>query len=481
MPAAAHRSANLSVMTLAVLNVAAVLSIVNFPEQAEYGYQIIFYVSMSALFFFIPTALVSAEVASSLPEDGGLYLWGKTAFSPRVGVLTVSMQWLNSLPWFGTVLVFIATTLAYMFDPALAENRLFVYAVIVISMWACTLVNCFGIKVYARFATIGTWLGTVIPIVIMIVAAALYLGTGHAPAIRFHDHSLIPDLGNAQQFMLLAGMMVALAGIDMTALHITDVKNPRKNYPRAILIASIFIVASSIAGALAIALVVPPDALSMASGTGEAFNLMFKALHVEFLTPGVCVLLMIGALTTVFTWTLGPSKGLLAAADEGEAPAYLAYRNHYGAPVRILIIQAVIISLLSLSVFFMPTIGNAFWVMMALSAQLYMVMYLLLFTEAFVLRIRYPNLQRPYRIPGGLTGLGIVCALGFCTSLAAMIAGFVPPASIRSEGTAAILRYIGLLCLGSAAFITVPLLITRHCRRHNADPVHSASKSQLDK
>ena len=88
-----RKSAGLGVVTLTMLNVAAVLSIVNYPAQAGYGYAIVFFIAVSAVCFFIPTALVSAEMASALPQDGGLYLWGKTAFNPTVGFLTVSMQW----------------------------------------------------------------------------------------------------------------------------------------------------------------------------------------------------------------------------------------------------------------------------------------------------------------------------------------------------------------------------------------------------
>ncbi|MDD3154774.1 MAG: amino acid permease, partial [Victivallaceae bacterium] len=76
---------SIGVWNLTFLNVAAVLSIVNDPAQAQYGYQIVFYLGMSAICFLVPTALVSAEMASALPRDGGLYLWGKEAFSPRVG------------------------------------------------------------------------------------------------------------------------------------------------------------------------------------------------------------------------------------------------------------------------------------------------------------------------------------------------------------------------------------------------------------
>ncbi|MDD4817836.1 MAG: amino acid permease [Victivallaceae bacterium] len=460
------RSAELGVVTLTMLNVAAVLSIVNYPAQAEYGYAIVFFIAVSAACFFIPTALVSAEMASALPHDGGLYLWGKTAFNPTVGFLTVSMQWFNSLPWYGTVLTFIATTAAYMFDPALADNRLYVYFAILLVTWGCTIVNLFGIKLYARVSSVGALLGTILPSILIVVLAALWLFSGRAPAIPFSWPAALPQLHNLNDWMLLAGMMVSLAGIDMTALHITDVRNPCRTYPLALLASSVIIIAASAAGALAIAVVVPPGALSMASGAGEAFSRMFDALGVPVLTMPMCLMLCIGAVTTVFTWLLGPSKGILQVAAEGLLPPVLARRNRWNAPVTILLVQATIISLISLVVFFMPTIGGAFWVFMALSAQMYMIMYILMFSAAFMLRVRRPELPRPYRIPGGLWGIGAVCLLGLLTSVAAMLAGFIPPASIRALGWNRILLYSGGLGMGTLFFFSIPVFLLRWSRRH---------------
>ena len=79
----------MSVMTMSLLTVAAVLSLRNLPSEAEYGYSVIFYITMAAICFFVPSALVSAELASSWPQDGGVYLWVKEAFGPKWGFVAV--------------------------------------------------------------------------------------------------------------------------------------------------------------------------------------------------------------------------------------------------------------------------------------------------------------------------------------------------------------------------------------------------------
>lgn len=467
MPAGSGKKAAMGIFTLSMLNIAAVLSIVNFPEQAEYGYRIVFYITASALCFFMPTALVSAELASAWPKDGGVYLWVREAFGPRWGFVTVFMQWLNSLPWFATVLTFVATALAYVWEPELAKKRWFVYCVVVGTMWFCTVLNFRGIRLYALLSSVGALIGTVIPAAAIVVFAAVYLGMGNAPAIPFSLRAMVPELDSLKQWMLLAGMMVAIAGIDMPAVHVTDVENPQKNFPRAILLSSILIILLSIFGSLSISMIVPPDQLSMASGAPEAFDKMLAALGLRWLTPVMCILLICGALTTVLTWTLGPSKGLLEVAKEGFLPAYWQQRNRYGIPVRILVVQAIVPSLISLVIFFMPTIGGAFWVMMALSAQLYMMMYLFMFAAAIRLRFSKPDVPRPYRIPGGKAGMCVAAGLGFATALLALLAGFVPPESIRSQGIRHSVGYMAFLSLGTLLFIGLAIIL---CRRQVGRP-----------
>lgn len=453
------KSNKMGVFTLSMLNIAAVLSIVNFPEQAEYGYAIIFYITAASICFFIPTALVSAELAAAWPKDGGMYLWVKEAFGPKWGFVAVCMQWLNSLPWYATVLTFVATTLAYIFKPELATNRWFVFLTLAAVMWGCTILNFRGIRLYAILSSIGAIFGTIIPTAAIILLAAFYLFGGHAPAIPFTPKAVLPELNNMTQWMLLAGMMVAIAGIDMPAVHVTDVDNPQKNFPKAILISSIIIIFLSIAGSLSISLIVPPGRLSMASGAAEAFDQMFTAMGARWMTPVMCVFLIWGALTTIITWTLGPSKGLLQVAREGYLPEFWQRRNQYGIPVPILTLQALITTVIGLVIFFMPTISGAFWVMMALSAQLYMIMYMFMFSAAIRLRYSQPDTPRPYSVPCGKPGMWIVAGLGFLTSVLSMTMGFIPPQSIRSEGALKTVLYLLFLTCGMLTFIILPQLL----------------------
>ena len=458
----------ISVSTMALLTVAAVLSLRNLPSEAEYGYSVIFYITMAAICFFVPSALVSAELASGWPQDGGVYLWVKEAFGPKWGFVAVFMQWVENLPWFPAVLTFVASSIAYVFNPAWAENRLFVLLTIWVMLWLATFLNFRGMRLSAWLSSSGALAGTLVPGVLIILLAAGYLFAGKEPQITLSAGAFIPELGNWNQLMLLSGMMVALSGMEMSAIHVTNMKDPVRQFPKAIFIACGLVILLSVLGALAIALVIPPDEISLAAGADQAFAAMFKIFHIPWMTPVMCFLLSYGALTMVVTWVLGPSKGVLEVAKEGYLPRCWEKRNQNGMPVNILIIQAVISSLLALVVLFMPTISGAFWVMSALTAQLYMVMYLLLFAAAIKLRYSKPDVARAYKIPGGKAGMWLVAGIAFLTSLFAIIVGFIPTPDVRAKGSDYSLLYIAFLLIGTLFFIAIPLWLYQRYEKKNA-------------
>ena len=464
------RKNTMSIFTMSMLTVAAVLSLRNLPSQAEYGYSVIFYLVAAAVCFFIPSALVSAELASAWPEDGGVYLWVKQAFGPKWGFVAIFMQWVENLPWFPAVLTFVASSIAYVFDPKLATNRWFVLVTIWITLWLATLLNFRGIKLSAFLSSSGAIAGTVAPGIVIILMAAGYLLAGKEPMIRFSLDALVPNLGNWNQLMLLSGMMVALSGMEMSAVHVTEMEKPARDFPRAIFSAAALVILLSVLGALAIALVVPPAQISLAAGADQAFNAVFKVFRIQWMTPVMCFLLAYGAVTMVVTWVLGPSKGVLEVAREGYLSNYWQYRNKYGMPTRILTAQGVISSLLALVVLFMPTISGAFWIMSALTAQLYMIMYLFMFAAAIKLRYSKPDQPRPYRVPGGKAGMWIVSGIAFLTALFAIIVGFIPTPGVRAAGTEHVILYVGFLFFGSLFFMAVPVVLYHIYERRHRKP-----------
>ena len=113
----------LSLFALVMMNVAAIDSLRILPVSAEYGLSLIFYYVLAALLFFVPTALVSAELSTGWPETGAMYIWVREAFGRKFGFMIIWVQWISNIAWFPTIMSFIAATIFYCIDPNLVNNK----------------------------------------------------------------------------------------------------------------------------------------------------------------------------------------------------------------------------------------------------------------------------------------------------------------------------------------------------------------------
>src|SRR5690348_3007813 len=102
----------LGVFALVMINVIAVDNLRSLTVGAEYGFALVFFYLLAAILFFIPTILVTAELATGWPNTGGVYVWVREAFGPRLGFLTIWMQWIYNVVWYPTVFTFMAGILA---------------------------------------------------------------------------------------------------------------------------------------------------------------------------------------------------------------------------------------------------------------------------------------------------------------------------------------------------------------------------------
>jgi len=445
----------LTASMIALINVCAICNIKNFPLLAEYGLSVIVFLILSSIFFFIPVALVSAELASGWPERG-VYTWVKEGLGPRLGFLAIWLEWIENVIWYPTILSFIASTFAYIFNPDLANDKFYVMSAILITFWAMTFVNFLGMRVSGWISSVTALFGTIIPIVLIIFLGAIWILAGHPLQIEFSWNALLPDFASINQLVLLSGVLLGLAGMEMSAVHAKDVQNPQRDYPKGIFLSSVLILIFSTLGALAIAAIVPNSEIQLASGGMEAFRYLFKEFNMEWAMPIIAAVTTFGALGMMSTWIVGPSRGLYATSEHGDLPPIFHKTNQHGMPTSILITQAIIVTVLSFIFLFMPSVNSSYWALLALASMLYMLMYILMFIAAIALRRKHPNVPRTYKVPYGKVGLWTVSILGIFGSTFGFFIGFFPPSQIDT-GSLIILE---IFLIGSTIlFCVAPLWI----------------------
>jgi len=446
----------LTVFTLAMINVAAVLNLGQLSLLAEEGLSAVFFIGFAAIAFFIPASLVAAELATGWPRRGGVFIWVKEAFGEKLGFLAIWLQWIENVIWYPTILSFIAAAFAFAINPALAKNPVYTFGTILVVTWAITLINFKGMKLSGQISSWGSIVGTLFPAALVIVLGLIWAFTGNPMQISFDLASAVPDLSNLNSLVFLTGIILGLAGIEMSAVHAQEVKNPQKDYPKAIFLAAVIILVITLLGSLAIAMVVPQADIQLNAGVLQAFDIFFKDYGMEGVMPIIAAIIAIGSVAMVSTWIVGPSKGLLAAATDGDLPPFFQKMNSNEMPTHLLITQALIISILALVFVFMPSINASYWILTDLTAQLYLLMYLLMFFAAIKLRYSQPKVKRAYTLPGGNAGMWFIAGIGILGSLFAFFIGFIPPEQVD---TGSILKYVGFLGGGILLFCLIPWVI----------------------
>jgi glutamate:GABA antiporter len=445
-----NKTLNISLFALVMLITGAIDSIRNLPAMALFGSSLIFFFIFSAIVFLIPAALVSAELSSHSPEKSGIFHWVHLAFGKKAGFLAIWLQWINTVAWLPTVLSFVAGTAAYFLHPALAQNKYYLVSVVLITFWSLTWLNLKGLHFSAKFSSICAVIGMIIPMILIVGLAAVWLFLGNPSQIHFTKMDIVPSFHHSENWISLTAIMTAFLGMELATVHVKEIKRPQKTFPRALFFSVLLILSTIILGSLAIAMVLPNDQINLVNGVIQAFTGFFEKYHLSWLVPVITVMLLLGSLGQIISWVISPAKGLLHAAELGFLPAFFTKKNSKGMPSTILLTQAGLVSIICLAFLLMPSVNGSYWLLTALSTQLYMLMYVLMFAAAIFLKYKSKSPPDAFTIPFGKTGMWTACLLGLIGCTITIIVGFIPPSGMNVGG---FMHYEILFCSGLIAMI----------------------------
>lgn len=447
---------SLSVFGLVMMNVIAIDSLRSLPLNAEFGFAIVFFYILAAALFFLPSAFVSAELATGWPETGGIYVWTREAFGNKLGFLTIWLQWFYNICWYPTIMSLIAATIAYVVDPNWVNDKTYMLVVVMILFWTATILNCFGMRVSSMLSNVGAIFGTLLPMSLIIILGCIWIVMGKPIAIHFSVNTFFPNLSNLHSLVLLTAVLYGLVGMEMSAAHAREVKNPQTDYPKAMVWSTIIILSTMILGSLAVAIIVPQHQLNIVAGLLQAFERFFAAFHMQWFMPVLAILIVCGAVAGVAAWVLSPAKGMMMASRDGSLPAFLGKTNSKNAPVRLLLVQGLIFTVLCGVFLLMPTVSSAFWVLTDVTAILSLVVYVLMFSACLRLRYKHPDVKRAFKIPGGKIGVWLTCLFGLFSCIFTIILGFVPPSQIP---VGSLERYETIIIVGVIIGCAVPFAV----------------------
>ncbi len=381
--------------------------------------------------FFIPSALASAELGAALPEEGGAYVWVRTAFGRFTGALTSLLYWAGTPMWLGGSLTVVAIAVFERFHSPLSTGGSLLFGVLFVG--GATI----GAIVPLRY---GKWLpstgaiGQILLLAFFTVSTIAY-GISHG----FHGISAGEFTPSWGVFIAIVPILLySFVGIELPSSAAEEMVDPKRDIPVAIARAGIGQLLMYAVPILAVLLVLPTDRLTSLHGLIDAMKTVFTVYGGSVAPDGTVTLTGPGAvfgflgawvfIVVLFAsgtaWIMGAGRSQAAACLDGAGPAALGRISaRTGVPVVMGLISGAV-SMATMVAYLLVTDGDGqkyFSVGLTVAVALIVLAYLMIFPAFAVLRIRRPELPRPFRAPGGKSAAILISVVSTAWALLAAV------------------------------------------------------------
>ena len=428
---------------------------------AESGLQAVFFLVVCGVLWFLPVALCSAEMATVEGQtEGGVYAWVGAVLGRRFGFLAIFFQWFQVNINFITMIYFIIGSLSYAINvPAINNNPYLKLVAFLAIYWLTTL---FQLKGIGKTTELVKWcfiIGIIIPSILHVLLAGYYIISGGTIEFDTNPSAILPDIKGFSSLVIILPFVLAYSGIEASASHINEMKNPGRDYHIVLILLVIVAVLFDSVGGLSIATVIPAEQLSMNTGVVQGLEAMIVAISpaLAWTVRILAVLMALGMLGEISAWIIGPVRGLYVTAKVGILPKYFDKLNQDNVPLRLVMMQGGFVSVIATLVTLLGGSGNsAFKLAISMTVMAYLVTYILVFIAYFVLVAKHSDRKRGYELKGGKPAKYIVAGIGLISSLIVLALSFFP--NTFADSTSNVI-YSMILIIGFIIIIALPNVI----------------------
>lgn len=447
---------------MVLFTVSAILLLDTLTAAASVGASSLFWWLFLGMIFFVPFALICAEMGCTYPEQGGIYAWIRDAFGGRWASRATWGYWVNTAVWIPAIYILFAGIFKQLFFPEL--SLLAQISIAIALTWVAVVVNVVTLNV-------GKWvpnLGAIFKVLVFtaIIGGALFYIQDHGMANELSIESLKPTWGSSLQY--IPAIIYGMLGFELVSSGSAEMRNPVRDVPRAIFVSGLIIILLYFFATYAVLAAIPAQEINLVEGLMDTLGLFFGD---SGLGGAFALLLGILALYTFFsngvTWALGCNRAAAEAATEGELPAVFAWESPTrGTPIGAAVAMGVVSTLvLALYGFMAGSNEELFWSLFAFSAVIFLLPYIGMMLAFIRLRVKDAKRHRPFCIPGGLAVarvLAWVCILVLCFTILLFV--YTPGEGVQWP---VLLGALGMILLGE--------WVIRSAEHHRPDTQPSAT------
>ncbi|HMS62128.1 MAG TPA: APC family permease [Solirubrobacteraceae bacterium] len=413
-PAARRRVLGLRDTTL--FTVSAIVVVDTLTASAAIGVQTIGWWILAIILFLVPSAMITAELGTAYPDQGGIYSWVRRAYGERWASRTTYWYYVNVALWMPAVFLLFTGIFCQLFVSKWADweqGKWWQVAAAIAATWMVVLVGSLTLDIGKWVNNLGAILKAVIILALGVGGIVLAIDDGTANTITVSE--AVPSLGDAKTYLPVIIFM--MLGFELISSLSEEIKEPQKIIPRTLFTAGGILAFLYMFATIGILLALPLEDLGLVEGLVDTFKAIFGTSGFgEVLVYALGIAAMYTFFTNMTTWSMGANRSAQEAAAAGELPAILG-REH---PVRRTPVGAYVVSgtvataVLLFAAIFVGSQDDLFYAIFSASAVVFLMPYLLMFPCVVTLRRKDPETPRPYRVPGGM---GVLVAMSAVTTL----------------------------------------------------------------
>jgi amino acid transporter len=397
---------------LVLFNISAVAGVRWLAAAAQAGPGSLTLWLLSALAFFLPSALVVSSLSARFPEEGGFYIWTKRAFGDWHGFLCAWVYFVSNILYFPTLLLSGVAMASYMFGATgikYSENPSYAIPVTLTALWIAFIANLLGLRVGKWPTILGGGSTYIVAALLCVFALIIAWRFGSATHFRFLPDTSLSNLNFWSQIAL------AMTGLELAPILGGEIHDPSKNVPRAAWISGFGCAGFYIAGTAALLALMPPDRISPMTGLAQAGNEAGLRLGANWLTPCFALLITLGVIGQLSTYIAGNTRLPFALGlDHYLPPAFARLHPRWHTPHISILTQGVLSSVLLLLMEMGENLRAAYQILVDMVVIATLIPFVYIFASGFKFGRRW----------AGIAGATI--------SLGAVILSAVPPPGVAS-------------------------------------------------
>ena len=382
--------------------------------------------------FCLPYGMITAELGTTYPSEGGMYDWVKRAFGPKWAGRVAWNYWVNFPLWIASLAVAITDIIAGMFD---IELSIWMLLLLQLSyVWLVSLLGTQRIGESKYIVNLGTFFKIVLLLGIGLLGIYVFMKTGQSanPITSFKD--LLPDLSlNIDTGLpFISIILFNFMGFEVVGTWAEDMEDPKKQIPKALIIGGLL---------MAVFYVLPAAGFNIALSADTVANLdpenVVEVLTTLFATVGIgssmirTLVIIAGAMfiytfiANIASWSFGVNEVARYAALDGGMPKIFTPVNEEGVPYMASIINGVVASVIVIGGIIANSInedfGASFSLFFCLSWITLLIGYIPMFLAFLKLRKTDKKANRPYKVPGGDVMIKVMAIVPFVILIAGVL------------------------------------------------------------